>query len=77
MILQATTIDGGISADWTLTISFGIIGFLIATIFALVGRHLIKTLDAITDRLNGHEYRINELEKKDIKHDAELSAIKK
>lgn len=76
MICQAITTGGAISADWTLVAAFGIIGFLIVVLATIVSRHVINSLDAITAKIEGHDLRLTDLEKQDIRHDAELKAIR-
>ena len=68
-LLDATTVNGAISADWTLAISFGIIGFLLISIASMVARHYIKTLDKIDKSIESLTKRVDVIEDNQIRYD--------
>lgn len=65
MILQATT-NGAISADYTIVISFSIIGALLLILATLVSNWLINSLKDIRDSLKDLHQRVTTLEEGDI-----------
>jgi len=78
MLLQATnsiTEGGAVSADYTLTIAFAIIGFLIVAIVGLVGRYFISALQSIKDEIKESHVRIDK--RKDDHDELQNSFIKK
>ena len=76
MILQATT-NGAISADYTIVISFSIIGALLLALAALVSNWLVTTLKDIRDSLKDLHQRVTTLEDTDIATQIKLdSAVK-
>lgn len=63
ILLETTIVNGALSADWTLAISFGVIGFLLVAIATMVARHYINTLNGIEKSLEKIDSRVTELEK--------------
>lgn len=56
------SINGGaLSTDYTLHVSFGVIGVLLLTIATAVGKHFISALSKIETKLEKHEEEIQEL----------------
>ena len=76
MILQATT-NGAISADYTIVISFSIIGALLLALAAIVSNWLVTTLKDIRDSLKDLHQRVTTLEDTDIVTQMELKSIVK
>lgn len=56
-----STVNGALSTDYTLHISFGIIGVLLVGIAGMVGKHFISALTKIETKLDKHEGEIQEL----------------
>lgn len=62
------SVNGALSTDYTLHVSFGIIGVLLVGIAGAVGKHFISALTKIETKLEKHEGEIQEL-----KTDVELT----
>lgn len=69
MILETTTVNGAVSADWTLAISFGVIGVLLIAIASMVARHYISTLSKIDKSIESLTKRVDAIEDKQIRMD--------
>ena len=57
-----STVNGALSTDYTLHVSFGIIGVLLVGIAGAVGKHFISALTKIETKLEKHEGEIQELQ---------------
>jgi len=73
------TINGAISADYTIVVLFGIVGVLLITIGSLISWSVIRALKqievelkSISDRVDKVNYEHKELEKEVIKMKAEM-----
>lgn len=68
------SVNGALSTDYTLHVSFGIIGVLLVGIAGAVGNHFISALKKIETKLDKHEGELQELRtdselmRKDIGH---------
>lgn len=59
MICQAITPQGGISADYTLAILVGMVGFLLIVIATIVGKYFINALGKIEEQIKEHSEDIS------------------
>jgi len=66
MILLFQSINGALSEDFTLTIAFGIIGFLLVSIAGIVGNYFVNTLKEIRNDIKQHDNRIDLVERDQI-----------
>lgn len=76
MILTESITNGALSADYTIVISFSIIGALLLILAGLVSNWLINTLKEIRDSLKDLHKRVETLEDKDIRNDFAISETK-
>lgn len=70
--LNESITNGAISADWTLTIAFGIIGFLLIAIASMVAKHYISTLNKIEKAIEKLTDRLDKVEDKQIEFEIRL-----
>lgn len=70
--LNESITNGAISADWTLTIAFGIIGFLLVAIASMVAKHYISTLNKIEKAIERLTDRLDKVEDKQIEFEIRL-----
>ena len=70
--LNESITNGAISADWTLTIAFGIIGFLLVAIASMVAKHYISTLNKIEKAIEKLTDRLDKVEDKQIEFEIRL-----
>ncbi len=76
MILTETITNGALSADYTIVISFSIIGALLLILAGLVSNWLVSTLKEIRDSLKDLHKRVETLEDKDIRNEYALNEAK-
>lgn len=70
--LQTITTGGGISADYTMTLAFSVIGVLLIAISTLVANYFISTLKSIKDEIKNVHERINTRE---AEHDELIKSL--
>lgn len=74
--LNESITNGAISADWTLTIAFGIIGVLLIAIASMVAKHYISTLNKIEKAIEKLTDRLDKVEDKQIEFEVRLEGKK-
>lgn len=72
MILTETITNGALSADYTIVISFSIIGALFLTLAGLITNWLASTLKEIRDSLKELHKRVDTLEDNNIRSEYAL-----
>lgn len=72
---QIITSNGGISADYTMIIMVGVIGFLLVALAGIVGNNLVSTLTEIKNTLKDHAKMLNEHQTKHELTDQRLEGV--